>query len=146
MKRCFIDSNIIVYANDVSAGVKQERAIDITIRLMQAQTGVVSTQVMQEYAKVALDKLHQEPEIVLRQLKLMETFIQSPITSKTTRRAVEIKTAYQISFWDANIISSAESADCDIILSEDLNDGQLYAGIQIVNPFGQSIEISKLFP
>lgn len=134
MKTCFIDTNIIVYANDMNAGEKQGQAIDIIKRQMQMQTGVISTQVMQEYANVAINKLKQETSVVLRQLRLLEDLAVAPITPKTTRRAVEILATYQISFWDANIIAAAEAAECDVILSEDLNPGQFYAGIQVINP------------
>ncbi len=139
MKFCFIDSNIIVYANDCSNRDKQERAIQLVQHLMRSQSGVISTQIMQEYANVALTKLEQPSPVILRQLKLLENLTLAPITAKTTRRAVELKITYQLSFWDANIIATAEEADCDIILSEDLNAGQLYAGLEMVNPFTQQI-------
>jgi predicted nucleic acid-binding protein len=135
MKRSFIDSNLVVYANDCSSGAKQEQAITLIQELMTSQTGVISTQVLQEYAQVATNKLGQDSAVVLRQLRLLENFRIVPLTGKTVRRAVEIQTSYQISFWDANIIAAAEAADCDRILSEDLNAGQLYAGIEVVNPF-----------
>jgi len=139
MKFCFIDSNIIVYANDFSNSHKQARAIEVIKYLMRTQAGVISTQVMQEYANVALTKLGQESSVVLRQLKLLEDLTIAPITTKTTRRAVELKITYHISFWDANIIAAAEMADCDVILSEDLNAGQLYAGLEMINPFTQQV-------
>ncbi len=60
MKFCFIDSNLIIYANDCSDSHKQERAIEIIKHLMRTQSGVISTQIMQEYANVALTKLGQE--------------------------------------------------------------------------------------
>ncbi len=135
MKFYFIDSNIIVYANDRQAGTKQDQAIDIVQRLIRGRHGVISTQVMQEYAQVALSKLSQDSAVILRQLRLLERLIVSPLTAKTTRRAVEIVAAYRISFWDANIVAAAEAAECDFILSEDLNTGQFYAGLQVINPF-----------
>lgn len=134
MKTCFIDTNIIVYANDKNAGDKQRQAIDIVKQQLQMQTGVISTQVMQEYANVAISKLKQEISVVLRQLRLLEDLAIAPITPKTTRRAVEILTTYKISFWDANIIAAAEAAECDVILSEDLSSGQFYAGLEVINP------------
>jgi predicted nucleic acid-binding protein len=135
MKRSFIDSNIIVYANDSNAGAKQHQAIDIVKTHLLKRSGVISTQVMQEYANVAITKLKQESSVVLRQLRLLENFHMAAITPKTTRRAVEILTTYQLSFWDANIIAAAEDAECELILSEHLNTGQFYAGIEVVNPF-----------
>jgi predicted nucleic acid-binding protein len=52
-----------------------------------------------------------------------------------TKRAVEIRKTYGINFWDACIVSNAEYAECDAIYSEDLNTGQFYSGIRIINPF-----------
>lgn len=135
MTYCFIDSNIIVYANDRNSGAKQDRAIETVELLMRNQRGVISTQVLQEYAHVALNKLGQDSGIVIRQLKLLERLVMSPITCRTTRRAVELLCAYGISFWDANIVAAAEQAGCDLVLSEDLNAGQLYAGLKVLNPF-----------
>jgi len=135
MNKYFIDANIIVYANDACDAGKQERSLEIITQHMKSGTGVISTQVLQEYAYVALNKLHQRQDVILRQLLLLEEFEvvrQSPFL---IRRSVEIQTTYQIGFWDACIISSAEHAKCNRILSEDLNSGQFYSGIVMENPF-----------
>jgi predicted nucleic acid-binding protein len=50
-------------------------------------------------------------------------------------RAIDTHKMYQISYWDSLIIAAAERAECKSILSEDLNDGQTYHGIQVSNPF-----------
>jgi len=135
MNKYFIDTNIIVYANDARDGGKQKRAMDIVAQHMKSGTGVISTQVLQEYAHVALNKLHQRQDVVLRQLVLLEGFEVVQQSPFLIRRSVEIKATYQIGFWDACIISSAEHAKCNMILSEDLNSGQFYSGIAMENPF-----------
>lgn len=135
MAKCFLDTNILIYANDRRDLDKQRRAVNLITRLMRTSEGVLSTQVLQEYANVALGKLNQATEVVLRQLHLleqMEVVHQSPAM---IRRAVEIAWTYQINFWDACIVSNAEYAGCDTIFSEDLNTGQFYSGIRITNPF-----------
>lgn len=145
MPRCFIDSNILVYANDINAGDKQARAIDIITGCMRAGIGYISVQVLQEYANVALKKLGQEPPVVLRQLKLLEALkiiIPSP---KSVRRSVEISHTYQVSFWDASIIAAAEDADCEVICTEDLNTGQYYAGLQVLNPLDSTFDMTQFF-
>jgi predicted nucleic acid-binding protein len=95
----------------------------------------VSTQVLQEYASVAITKLRQEDAIVLRVLRLLETLEVVQATPALVRRAVELRKVYQVGFWDAGIIAAAEQADCDLILSEDLSAGRFYGGIRVVNPF-----------
>jgi len=143
VKQCFIDSNVVVYANDRNAGHKQTRAIDVIRQLMCAQNGSLSIQVLQEYANVALIKLKQEAEVVLRQLKLLESLTVIAPTPKMVRRSVEIRNVYHIAFWDAAIIGAAEMGECDAILSEDLNTGQYYSGIEVVNPFASSSDVSE---
>ena len=144
MKRFFIDSNIIIYANDRSAEDKQSKAIEIITTCMKSQNAVLSIQVLQEYANVALKDLQQDSAVVLRQLKLLEAFPIIAPTAKMVRRSVELRQSYRISFWDASIIAAAEKGDCDCLLSEDLNAGQYYSGIQILNPFSKNFNISDI--
>ncbi len=101
MSRFFIDTNIIVYANDARDEQKQIRALEVVAEHMKAGTGVISTQVLQEYAHVALNKLHQRQDVVLRQLVLLEELNVIQQSPALIRRAVEIKAAYQVSFTQA---------------------------------------------
>ena len=135
MNKIFIDTNIIVYANDKRSVKKQQKAIEIIKSLMKNRSGIISTQVLQEYAYVAISKLKQSQDVVLRQLKLLEALEVINQSPEQIRRAVEIMNLYKIGFWDACIISNAEHANCNEIYSENLNTGQFYSGIQIVNPF-----------
>lgn len=134
MEKIFIDSNIIVYSNDKKDLPKQRKAIQTIKTLMIQENGVISTQVLQEYAFVAIKKLKQPYNVVLRQLKLLESFEIINQSPEQIRRAVEIMHSYKIGFWDACIISNAEQANCSTIFSEDLNTGQFYSGILVVNP------------
>ena len=131
----FLDTNVIIYANDSRNKDKQDQAIQLVTQLMQDNNGVISTQVMQEYAQVALNKLAQRQDVVIRQLFILESFQVIGQTPELIRRAIEIRSAYQISFWDACIISAAENAHCETIYSEDPNTGQFYSGIIVINPF-----------
>lgn len=135
MKRTFLDSHIIVYANDRRDPAKQARALVVVKDLFARRCGVVSTQVLQEYAAVALTKLHQAPDVVQRQLRLLESFTVVPVSASIIRRTIEIYALFPTSYWDAAIIAAAESAGCDTICTEDLNPGQFYSGVRVVNPF-----------
>jgi len=135
MNQYFLDTNVIVYANDGRDKEKQAKAMKLVAGHMKSGTGVISTQVLQEYAHVALNKLHQRQDVILRQLVLLEELNVIQQSPALIRRAVEIKASYQISFWDACIISAAEYAKCNVILSEDMNIGQFYSGIAMQNPF-----------
>lgn len=135
MRKIFIDTNLIVYANDRRDPQKQRKAIELVSELMSNGLGVISSQVLQEYSSVALTKLKQEHALVLRQLVLLEAFDIVLMKPALIRRAIEIRSSYSISFWDSCIISAAEAAGCDSIYSEDLNAGQYYSGIKVNNPF-----------
>lgn len=135
MKKTFVDANVLIYANDSRDAVKQEKALTCIGELMRNRNGVLSTQVIQEYAHVALGKLQQRQDVVLRQLVLLEALETVLIVPALIRRGIEIKAAYGIGFWDSIIISAAEQANCSLILSEDFNTGQFYSGIEVVNPF-----------
>ena len=135
MTKTFLDTNLIVYANDARDAWKQARAIELVTRSIREGTGVISTQVMQEYAVVAGGKLHQDADTILRQLLLLESLEVVEITPSLIRRALELQFRYQVNFWDASILAAAEHARCYRLWSEDLNPGQLYATVRIENPF-----------
>ncbi len=101
--------------------------------------GVISTQVMQEYAVNALDKLKQALPMVMHQLHLLESLETVVIKPASVRRALEIFGIYGISYWDVLIVAAAEQAGYGRILSEDLNTGQFYCGIECVNPFARVV-------
>jgi predicted nucleic acid-binding protein len=133
--RTFLDSNIIVYANDAADAGKQENAISLVQKHMRDGTGVLSTQVLQEYAVTALQKLGQAVPVVMHQLHLLESLSVVVIKPDLVRRGLEIKTLYGLSYWDSLIIAAAESAGCNQILSEDLNSAQSFCGMKCINPF-----------
>ena len=133
----FIDSNVVVYANDSRNSGKQQIALGVIGSALRSGTGVISTQVLQEYANVALGKLAQRQDVVLRQLALLERLEVVSQTPALVRRAVELRGLYGISFWDASIVAAAETRECREIVSEDLNAGQFYGGVVVVNPFAQ---------
>jgi predicted nucleic acid-binding protein len=133
--KTFLDSNIIVYANDAANEQKQEIAINLIQKHMRDGSGVISTQVMQEYAVNAIQKLGQAVPVVMHQLHLLESLTVVVIKPELVRRGLEIKTLYGLSYWDSLIIAAAESAGCNHVLSEDLNSGQAYCGMKCINPF-----------
>jgi predicted nucleic acid-binding protein len=135
MAKAFLDTNVILYANDARDPVKQHRAIEAVAEQLREETGVVSTQVLQEYAVAAESKLKQDPDTVLRQVILLESLEVVVVTPPLIRRALELHHRYRIGYWDACILGAAEHARCKVVLSEDLNPGQLYAGLTVRNPF-----------
>lgn len=135
MPKVFLDTNVIVYANDARDPAKQARAIDVVSDAIRTSDGVISTQVLQEYAVAAATKLRQNEETILRQLLTLETLEVVAVSPALVRRSVEMSGRYRISHWDACILAAAEAAHCPLLLSEDLNAGQLYAATRVENPF-----------
>ena len=144
MNRCFVDTNLIVYANDRNSGEKHLQAIDLIATLIRLQAGTISVQVLQEYANTALTKLGQESSVVIRQTRLLESLVVVGPTPDMVRRSIEIRNAYQVSFWDASIIAAAELEGCRILLSEDLNAGQSYSSVQVLNPFDPGFDLADV--
>jgi len=134
----FLDTNIVIYANDPRDEAKQQVALDLISRHLVDRTGVLSSQVFQEYASVALSKLRQSPAVVTHQLHLLESFRVVLVEPALVRRALEIHQLYQLSFWDSQILAAAEHAGCRHLLSEDLNAHQFYVGVECLNPFSAS--------
>lgn len=132
----FVDTNILVYAHDADAGVKRERAQEALRKLWETDTGRLSVQVLQEfYVNVTRKLTTRVARSTAREVvSAYGAWIREPTTAETVLRATDIAELAQISFWDALIVAAAEQVGATQLLSEDLNDGQLIAGIRIVNP------------
>jgi predicted nucleic acid-binding protein len=135
--RVFVDSNILIYAHDKDAGTKQKRAADLLRALWEARTGTLSTQVLQEFYVNVIQKI----KIPLNRAAAREVvrayapWVMSWITPATVVRAAEIGETWHLSFWDGMIIAAAEQSEASELVTEDLNHGEVIAGIRIVNPF-----------
>ena len=134
--KTFIDTNILVYAHDQDEREKREIAVARIIHLVESRTLALSPQVLQEFYMAVTRKITQPlPQRLARQI------IEDLGTWCTTTGPGEIATSFRIeddsriNFWDALICASALKAGAQTILSEDLNSGQLIAGIRIENPF-----------
>ena len=132
----FVDTNILIYAHDLDAGVKRERAMTKLRELWDSRTGRLSVQVLQEFYVNVTQKLA-TPVARSTAREVVRTYgvwVHHATTVETVTRATELSELARISFWDALIVASAEEVDAEELLSEDLNDGQAIAGIKIVNP------------
>jgi predicted nucleic acid-binding protein len=127
--RTFVDTNILVYAHDLDAGKKHEVAKAKVTELWESQSGVISTQVLQELY-VTLTRKIPSPLNRAQVRRILSNYLASVIL-----QASEIEEAYSISFWDAMVVAAASMKNAAIILTEDLNEGQQLEGITIVNPF-----------
>jgi predicted nucleic acid-binding protein len=134
MSKIFLDTNILVYAVDRSDPVKFARSRALLDTFKRDFAGVISTQVLQEFAAVALAKLLQPEEIVLRELTLFENFEVVLATPSLIRRGVELRKEFHLHFWDATILAAAEHAGCEVLYSEDFQAGETYGSVRAENP------------
>lgn len=132
----FVDSNILIYAHDLDAGVKRERAASVLEELWEAGTGRLSVQVLQEFYVNATIRL-ESPLVRSAAREVVQVYaawIREPTTAETVTRAIDLTGLARLSFWDALIVASAEQSGATLLYSEDLNDGQETAGVRVRNP------------
>ena len=134
--KTFVDTNVLIYAHDLDAGDKYETARHVLRDLWSKRTGVLSTQVLQEFyvnvtRKLAVPLSKRSARAVVEGYNVWCV----NTTPADVSAAFRIEDDTGISFWDALIVASASKAGATRILSEDLNPGQIIAGVRIENPF-----------
>ena len=134
--KAFVDTNILVHAHDSASGTKRDRARGLLESLWNTGGAVLSTQVLQELC-INLRRKTARPLSVEETSALIEDYLNWEIvvnTPESVIQALAIETRYQISFWDALIVHTAEHSGAAILYSEDLSDGQVYGSVRVVNP------------
>ena len=135
--RSFMDTNVLVYAYDRRDVSKRSQAQELLTTGIEDETAVISVQVLGEFFTVVTQRI-QNPlstEEAQEAVNLISVLPVMELDLALVRRAISTHLRYQISYWDALIVAAAESAGCAQIFSEDLNPGQSYHGIVVVNPF-----------
>ncbi len=138
--RVFVDTNVLLYAFDTSAGSKRQRALALLAAFWRTGNGCISVQILQEFYVNATRKLPTPLELETARriiVSLSRWEVHAP-TSEDVLRAIDLQSQEQLSFWDAMVLSSASKLGCKVLYSEDLNDTQVIAGVRVVNPFSQA--------
>lgn len=135
IERTFLDTNVLVYADDADAGEKRDQAQQVLRTLIHAGAAVVSTQVLQEYFVVVTRKTGLSVLAARRRVQFYAGLEVVPVDTDFIVEAIDLVERHQVSFWDALILRAANAAGCKRILTEDLNDGQVIDGVRIENPF-----------
>ena len=132
----FFDTNILVYMQDASAPDKQSKARALFKTCTGNGTAVISTQCLQEFYNIIANKLKQDKFVAKGIIRDFYSYLPVvTITPVLIEYAIDVSIQSKLSFWDSLIVSAAISSDCDILYSEDLNNGQIINGIKVVNPF-----------
>ena len=132
----FVDTNILLYAvsRDPDEQVEAGRANES----LAGRDVALSVQVLQEFYVQATRESRRDPLAHEQAAKLVESFLRFPVQEITTAvmlAALATGQRFGISYWDAAILEASRALGCDIVLSEDLADGEDYAGVRVENPF-----------
>ena len=132
----FVDTNVLLYAASIlpEEGAKRLRAREVLIEPDLA----LSVQVLQEFyhqATRASRTGRLSHEVAMAFLDPLTEMPVQALTLAVFGEAVDIRRRYRLSYWDAAILAAARAQGCDAVYSEDLNSGQDYGGIQVINPF-----------
>lgn len=132
----FLDTNVLLYAVSCYPGEhdKAERANQI----LATRDVALSVQVLQEFYVQATRASRPDRLTHHQAATLVESFLRFPVQEITTSvmlAALATRQRFGISYWDAAILEASRSLGCDVVLSEDLSDGQDYAGVLVENPF-----------
>jgi predicted nucleic acid-binding protein len=137
----FVDTNILMYAHDTSAGEKHDRAKTLVEELWRDRTGVVSTQVLQELS-VNLRKKVRRPLDAKATRDIVADYLTWQVIvngGESILEAIDLESRYQILFWDALVIQAAQLSGAEILYSEDLSDGQKYGSVTVINPLRANV-------
>jgi len=133
----FVDTNILIYAEDRDAGEKHPVARDLITDLWNSRDGVLSIQVLQEFFVNVTRKLV-KPLSASKARAIVEEYLTwrvLEITGTMLLAAMDLQAKAQLSFWDSLIVQAALDAGCDRLYTEDLNSGQRFGSLLVVNPF-----------
>ena len=141
----FVDTNVLVYARDARDRVKWDMASAWLRGLWMEQRGRTSMQVLAEYYTTVTHKLRPGLAADAAWEDVVALLAWDP--QETNRallvRAREIERAHSLSCWDAMIVAAAQLQECDVLLSEDLQDGWTCGTVTVRNPFVERIEDTR---
>jgi len=134
----FVDTNVLVYAFDASAGARRSAAKRLLERLWESEAGCLSVQVLQEFFVTVTRKVPRPlaiDEAAERVSEFASWRVFAP-TADDVSSAIKLHKSAKLSFWDAMIVHAAIECQSTVLWSEDMADGQLVRGVRVRNPFG----------
>lgn len=131
----FVDTNILVYAEDSNNVGKQRRARALLERGLREGTGRLSLQVLREFFSAATRKLGLSAEAARARIEIYALMQPSAMTTDDLLAAIDLHRLHGWSIWDALIVKAAQNAGCVQLLTEDLQHGRRIGTLEIINPF-----------
>lgn len=133
----FVDTNVLIYAQDVSDLKKQKQARAWRHELWTSGTGRISFQVLQEFYVNVAHKWPSARSQAREEVRDLLAWRPLRTDAELLERAWSIQDRYRLSFWDSLIVAAAKTALCSYLLTEDLQDGQDFDGLVVLNPFSK---------
>jgi len=131
----FVDTDVLVYADDARDAVKQETARELLRRLLRERSGKLSLQVLQEFFAVATGKLGLAAVDARRRIEIFSHLDVVRLEVDDVLAAIDLHRLHQLSIWDALIVRAAVMSGCRTLYTEDLQHGRRFEGLQVVDPF-----------
>jgi predicted nucleic acid-binding protein len=133
--RAFFDTNVVVYSHDRRAGRKQARAIELIESHVLAGTMVISTQVLIESYNALQRAALLSREAALEIVEALADEHVVPADTDSVLRGLRLSQRFQLSHWDGLVVQSALDAGCTTLYTEDMQAGQRFDDLEVVNPF-----------
>ena len=135
---CFVDTNVLVYADDARDPVKQARARELLRSIVQERSGKLSLQVLQEFFAAATRKLGLTAVDARRRIEVLSHMDVVTLDVDDLLAAIDLHRLHQLSIWDALIVRAAVVSGCRTLYTEDLQHGRRFEGVQVIDPFRAS--------
>ncbi len=132
----FIDTNLLIYAHDTSSPRKRQLSLELLERLAAERAGWLSTQVLLEFYAAATRKLGMSSSTALDVLDDLRAWPVYNSTADDVVDAARLSSRHSLSIWDAMVVQAALNCGCDVLWSEDLQDGRKFQTLVVRNPFG----------
>ena len=139
----FVDTNVLVYRHDSRDQAKQARAEAWYQHVWRQRLGRLSVQVLQELYSTLTRKLAPRFDVLEARSLVRDLAAWRPVVVDLNilERAWRLEVRYSLSWWDALIVAAAQARDCRVLLTEDLQHGQTFGTVQVIDPF-ESLEYS----
>jgi len=132
----FVDTNVLLYA--ISKAPQEQEKARLALEILQGEDLALSVQVLQEFYAQATRPAKADRISHGQAATLIDAFLRFRVQETTValvQAALAAKERFRVSYWDAAIIEAARLSSCEVLLTEDLSDGQDYAGVRVENPF-----------
>jgi predicted nucleic acid-binding protein len=146
MSAVFVDTNVLVYAQDRADAAKNAVAVDL-LQALGRRRAFVSTQVLSEFASVLTHgrKLARSAALAAADvLDASRAFAVLQVEAETILSALEAQERWGLSYWDAQIWAAAALADVPVVVSEDFADGLELGGVRFADPFAEGFDLDAL--